>query len=99
MAATSTPTLVWAQRYEKVFVTFEMIKCENVSVEFSEGLLSLEATANGKVYKLENMPLFSEIVTEESKWKNAILLATRPSKSLVFCAVSWDNSWSDASSP
>jgi len=65
---TATPTLVWAQRVNKVFVTFEMIGTSNVNVSFTDGLLSLDAEAGGKKYKLENMPLWAEIDSESSKW-------------------------------
>ena len=63
-----TPNLIWAQRAEKVFVTFEMINTKDVTVTLSEGLLSLVANADGKKYALENMPLWAEIDTEDSKW-------------------------------
>ena len=64
-----TPTLIWAQRVEKVFVTWESLATKEVNVTFSEGLLTIEGTlANGDVYKLENLPLFLEIEPEESKW-------------------------------
>jgi hypothetical protein len=64
-----TPTLIWAQRVEKVFVTWECLATKEVNVTFSEGLLTVEGTlANGEVYKLENLPLFLEIEPEESKW-------------------------------
>ena len=66
---TATPTLVWAQRAEKVFVTFEQVGTKNVQVTLSEGLLSIEAEAGGKTYKLENLKLFAEIDCEDSKWK------------------------------
>lgn len=62
------PALIWAQRREKVFVTFECLETTDVSVTFSDGLLSLDAKSKGKVYKLENLPLFLEIEAEESKW-------------------------------
>jgi hypothetical protein len=62
------PKLVWAQRFDKVFVTFEQLNTKNVKVTFSEGLLSLEAETETNTYKLENMSLWSEIDTAESKW-------------------------------
>ena len=65
---TQTPTLIWAQRLEKVFVTFDQLSCKDVTVQFSEGLLSLEATSGEKHFKLDNMPLWAEIDCEESKW-------------------------------
>lgn len=65
---TLTPTLVWAQRVNKVFVTFEMLGTSNVKVSLTDGLLSLDADAAGKSYKLENMPLWAEIDSEGSKW-------------------------------
>ena len=47
-----TPTLIWAQRVEKVFVTWESLATKEVNVTFSEGLLTIEGTlANGDVYK------------------------------------------------
>jgi len=63
-----TPSLVWAQRREKVFVTFQCLETTDVSVTLSDGLLSLDATSKGTTYKLENMPLWTEIEVEESKW-------------------------------
>ena len=64
-----TPTLIWAQRVEKVFVTWECLATKDVNVTLSEGLLTVEGTlANGDVYKLENLPLFLEIDPEGSKW-------------------------------
>ena len=49
-----TPTLIWAQRVEKVFVTWESLATKEVNVTFSEGLLTIEGTlANGDVYKLD----------------------------------------------
>ena len=64
-----TPTLIWAQRVEKVFVTWECLATKDVNVTLSEGLLTVEGTAgNGDVYKLENLPLFLEIEPEGSKW-------------------------------
>ena len=63
-----TPTLIWAQRREKVFVTFECLATEKVNVTLSDGLLSLDAEAKGATYKLENLPLWTEIEVEESKW-------------------------------
>ena len=67
-AMSQIPALIWAQRREKVFVTFECIGTEEVNVTFADGLLSLDAKAKGKVYKLENLPLWTEIDVEESKW-------------------------------
>ena len=64
----STPTLKWAQRVDKVFVTFEVQAAKGVNVVFSDGLLSIDATAGSTTYKLENMTLFKEITSEESKW-------------------------------
>jgi hypothetical protein len=73
------PALIWAQRREKVFVTFECLATEDVSVTFSDGLLSIDAKAKDKVYKLENLPLFLEIEAEESKWfKNDRFAAAQP---------------------
>ena len=64
-----TPTLIWAQRVEKVFVTWECLATKEVNVTFSEGLLTVEGTLeNGDVYKLENLPLFLEIEPDGSKW-------------------------------
>ena len=63
-----TPPLIWAQRREKVFVTFECLGAENVNVTFADGLLSLDAKVKDKQYKLENLPLWTEIEAEESKW-------------------------------
>ena len=65
---TSTPTLKWAQRMDKVFVTFEVVGAKDVNVVLSDGLLSLDAVAGGTTYKLENMTLFQEIESNESKW-------------------------------
>ena len=64
----TTPTLIWAQRYDKVYVTFEMLKCTDVSVTFTEGLLSLKAEANGKQFSLENLPLFQVVTVEGCHW-------------------------------
>ena len=67
--STVVPNLIWAQRREKVFVTFESIDSKDVNVTFADGLLSLDATGkDGKQYKLENLPLWTEIDVEESKW-------------------------------
>lgn len=65
---TSTPTLIWAQRVNKVFVTFECCGSKNVKVSLTDGLLSIDAEAGDKTYKLENMPLWAEIDSEGSKW-------------------------------
>lgn len=62
------PKLIWAQRFDKVFVTFEQLNTTDVKVTFSEGLLSLEAETATHKYQLENMALWAEIDTEESKW-------------------------------
>ena len=45
-----------------------MPSCTDTKVELAEGLLSLQATAGGKSYKLENMPLGGTIEPDESKW-------------------------------
>jgi len=37
-------------------------------VQFADGLLSIKATSKGGEYKLENMPLWLEIIPDESKW-------------------------------
>ena len=67
--ATRIPTLMWAQRREKVFVTFECINAKDVNVVLSDGLLSLDATdSKTQVYKLENLPLWTEIDVDDSKW-------------------------------
>jgi hypothetical protein len=63
-----TPPLIWAQRFEKVFVTFDQLNCKDVKIEFTDGLMSLEATSGEKQFKLDNMPLWAEIDVEESKW-------------------------------
>lgn len=69
MSAMRTPVLIWAQRHDKVFITFECIGTKDVDVTLSAGLLSLTATdAQGNNYKLENMPLFGEIEEQDSKW-------------------------------
>ena len=65
---TTTPPMKWAQRAEKVFVTIEAIDNTDSSVQFAEGLLSVELKTKGKEYKVENMPLFLEIDADESKW-------------------------------
>ena len=63
------PSLKWAQRREKVFVTFECVDSKESSVELTTGLLSMQATdKNGKAFKLENMPLWEEIDPDGSKW-------------------------------
>ena len=36
-----TPTLIWAQRVEKVFVTWECLSTKDVNVTLSEGLLTV----------------------------------------------------------
>lgn len=64
-----TPTLIWAQRVDKVFVTFECLTTKDVKVTMTEGLLSLECSAGADTYKLENMSLFMDIIAEESAWK------------------------------
>ena len=67
--ATKTPTIIWAQRVEKVFITWEMLSTKDVNVTLAEGLLSIEGKdGKGDLYKLENLPLFLEIEPEESKW-------------------------------
>ena len=92
----TTPTLIWAQRREKVFVTWESVSSTDVNVTLADGLLSLDGKDKaGKAYKLENMPLWDEIESEESKWfKNdrcvwhAFLMLPRHithSSSLLFC--------------
>ena len=63
----TTPNFIWAQRKEKVFVTFEKISTKNVNVTLDDGVLSLSAEADGKTYKIENMSLWAEIEIEESK--------------------------------
>ena len=80
-----TPTLIWAQRVEKVFVTWECLATKEVNVTFSEGLLTVEGTLeNGEVYKLENLPLFLEIEPDGSKWfKNDRCSSQSPSQLLV----------------
>ena len=84
MGDTKIPSLIWAQRREKVFVTWEMLSTTGVSVTFTDGLLSLEGTGKGQKFKLENLPLWSEIDAEESKWFSndrcaaPLLLSRRP---------------------
>ena len=79
-----TPTLIWAQRVEKVFVTWECLSTKDVNVTLSEGLLTVEGTAgNGDQYKLETLPLFLEIEPEGSKWFKNDRCATRP------CSENW----------
>ena len=68
-AMATTPTLIWAQRREKVFVTWESVSSTDVNVTLADGLLSLDGKDKaGTAYKLENMPLWDEIESEESKW-------------------------------
>ena len=43
-----TPTLIWAQRVEKVFVTWECLSTKDVNVTLSEGLLTVEGAAVAK---------------------------------------------------
>ena len=92
----TTPTLIWAQRREKVFVTWESVSSTDVNVTLADGLLSLHGKDKaGKAYKLENMPLWDEIESEESKWfKNDRCVGARffmlprhitHSSSLLFC--------------
>lgn len=66
--AEKIPTLKWAQRREKVFVTFECVGLETCDVTFAEGLLSINAKDKASTYKLENMSLWMSIEVEESKW-------------------------------
>ena len=69
LMATKTPTIIWAQRVEKVFITWEMLSTKDVNVTLAEGLLSIEGKdSKGDTYKLENLPLFLEIEPENSKW-------------------------------
>jgi len=68
MADTTIPTMKWAQRVEKVFVTIDAIDNADSAVTFSDGLLSINYTVKGKAYKLENMPLWLEIDADDSKW-------------------------------
>jgi len=63
-----TPSLIWAQRHDKVFVTFTEQDLTTAEVQFADGLLSIKATSKGGEYKLENMPLWLEIIPDESKW-------------------------------
>jgi len=63
-----TPSLIWAQRHDKVFVTFTEQNLTTAEVQFADGLLSIKATSKGGEYKLENMPLWLEIIPDESKW-------------------------------
>ena len=65
--AEKIPTLKWAQRREKVFVTFECVGLETCDVTFAEGLLSINAKDKASTYKLENMSLWMSIEVEESK--------------------------------
>jgi len=65
---TTIPTLKWAQRSEKVFVTWDAVDAKDVKVTLSDGLLSIDGELKGTTYKLENLPLFLEIDVEESKW-------------------------------
>lgn len=62
------PTLKWAQRAEKVFVTWECLNVTEVNVTLSEGLLTVEGKEGDVAYKLENLPLSLEIEPEGSKW-------------------------------
>ena len=64
----SIPDLKWAQRHEKVFVTFEAHHATRTNVTFADGLLSLDTLVQDKTYKLENMTLWAEIDVLESKW-------------------------------
>ena len=64
----TVPALIWAQRREKVFVTFECLATDKVNVTLSDGLLSMDAEAKGQTYKLENLPLWTEIDVDQSKW-------------------------------
>ena len=43
-----TPTPIWAQRVEKVFVTWECLSTKDVNVPLSEGLLTVEGAAVAK---------------------------------------------------
>ena len=65
---TQTPTLIWAQHAEKVFVTFEQLDCKDVVVKFNEDFLYLEASSGEKRFKLDNMSLWAAIDCDESKW-------------------------------
>lgn len=66
---TATPTLIWAQRYDKVFITWESVSAKDVQIDLSDWNLSLVAkSADGKQFELNNMPLSNEIDVEASKW-------------------------------
>ena len=56
------------QEMDLLEVTIEAIDNTDSSVQFAEGLLSVELKTKGKEYKVENMPLFLEIDADESKW-------------------------------
>ena len=66
--AEKIPNLVWAQRQKKVFVSWQMVDTSDVTVTLSDGLLSLTGSAKGVSYKLENLPLWSEIDADDSSW-------------------------------
>ena len=78
----STPELKWAQRVDKVFITFECLDTKNVSVELTDGLMSLKAEGGGKTYNLENMALWLEIDAAESKWFRNDRCAAAPARAL-----------------
>ncbi|EOD14943.1 hypothetical protein EMIHUDRAFT_432765 [Emiliania huxleyi CCMP1516] len=80
-----TPTLIWAQRASKVFVTFEQLGTTDVKVSLTAGLFTLSANVkdSDKSYKIENMPLWDEIDEEGSTWfqnDRAVVISLKKNK-------------------
>lgn len=64
----STPHLTWAQRREKIFITWDYIGAQDVSVDFGESELSFRARVGDKTYAMGNVPLSGKVVPAECKW-------------------------------
>ncbi|KAK1256773.1 hypothetical protein QJS04_geneDACA024490 [Acorus gramineus] len=61
------PTVKWAQRSDKVYLTIELPKTKDVKLKLEpEGMFNFSATKDGNTYEI-HIELFDKINIEESK--------------------------------
>ena len=64
-----TPTLLWAERKDSLFVTIDVPDCKDVVIELTEDKLVFSANSNDKVYKIDMEFLKAVDAGEDSKYK------------------------------
>ena len=71
MNSTSNPTIKWAERKDRLFVTIILNDVKSPKIEItSENHLTFSGESNNKQYSLD-IELFGEVDRENSKWVTA----------------------------